>query len=132
MAYILDEAGFFTGTYDGPGQPANSTNVPPPEDALQPLRFVAGAWVMVSTSYTISLFAFFNRFTSDERLSIRVAESTNLVVADFMMLVAAAKFIDLADSQTVAGVGYLASVHLLTAERSAQILSHIVDDAERP
>lgn len=130
--YILDAAGFVTGAFDGPGQPANSTNVPPPADAARPLQFVGGAWVMATAGVPVSLLAFFNRFTSTERLAIRAAQPTNPVVADFMMLVNAAKFIDLANADTVAGLDYLTYVHLVTADRAAQILSHVVTDAERP
>lgn len=132
MAYILDEAGYVTGTYDGPGLGVRSTNVSPPAGANVPLQFVDGAWVMPVTNLNISLLAFFNRFTTAERLSIRQAQVSNPVVADFMMLVNAAKFIGLADDNTVAGLGYLKSVNLVTAERAAQILSQIIGDAERP
>lgn len=131
MAWLLDSAGFVTGTYDGPSQPANSTSVPPPANAAVPLRFHDGAWVITGGT-AVSLLAFFNRFTTTERLAIRLAQVSNPVVADFMMLVNAAKFIDLADENTTAGLGYLTSVHLVTAERAQQILNPIIGDAERP
>lgn len=133
MAYILDEAGYVTGTYDGPGQPSSSTNVQPPAGAAVPLQFVGGAWVLSAPVGTnVSLLAFYNRFTSAERLDIRAAQASNPVVADFMMLVGAAKFIDLSSPDTQAGVAYLAQVGLLTAARADTILNAAISDSELP
>lgn len=133
MAWLLDEAGYVTGTYYGPGQPANSTTVPPPADAATPLQFVDGAWLVSQTaSKRITLLAFYSRFTSDERLAVRVAQARDMVVADFMMLVGAATFIDLDADDTQNGIAYLVSTHLLTTERAAAILGAAITDAERP
>lgn len=133
MAYVLDQAGFVTGTYDGPGQPANSTGIMPPANAKQPLQFVDGEWLLSQASETrVTLLAFYSRFTTAERLAVRVAQARDMIVADFMMLVGAASFIDLAADDTQQGVAYLVSTHLLTTERAAAILGAPITDAERP
>lgn len=132
MAYILDDAGFVTGTYDGPDQPANSTNVPPPTGAAIPLQFVNDAWVMAASDHRITYMAFLSRFTSVERGKVRAAQVRDGTVADFLMLAQAAKYIDLTDPRVTGGVAYFASVELITADRVAQILSLDIDDAERP
>lgn len=130
--YILDSAGFVTGTCDS-APPANSTNLPPPADAKQPPQFVSGEWLMPESAGTrITLLAFYSRFTTAERLAVRVAQVRDMIVADFMMLVGAASFIDLAADDTQMGVAYLVSTHLLTTERAAVILGAPITDAERP
>lgn len=65
--------------------------------------------------------AFLNRFTSQERVAIR--SSTDPVVIDFMELMNAASEIDRTNSDTIAGINYLASIGLLTAQRAQEILA---------
>ena len=134
MAWILDDAGFVTGTFDGSGAPAGSTSVPPPANAAQPLRFVDGAWLATveRTDKFISLLAFYSRFTTAERVAIRQMTARDPIVADFMMLVDAAKYIDLDMSDTQMGVAYLVSIHVLTEPRAGAILGVPILQAERP
>lgn len=47
--YVLNSGGYVVATFDGHGQPANSTAVPPPPNAAIPLQFVNGAWVLKPT-----------------------------------------------------------------------------------
>lgn len=135
-AYILDSAGFVTGVYDGPGQPAGSTTVAPPSNAAHPLRFVNGAWVLQSVpvaDYRITRLSFLNRMTLQERVAIRgMAAGGELVVADFMDLLSAAAWIDLDRQDTKDGVEYLRVKGLLTSARSNAILNDPIQDAERP
>ena len=133
--YILDEAGFVTGTYSGPSTPANSTNIPPPDDAAQPLQFVNGAWKATpaaSGNKFITLLAFYSRFTQTERLLIRAAQTRDPVTADFMMLVGAASYIDLASDEAQNGIAYMASTHLISVERAAEIIGAPIAENERP
>lgn len=136
MALILDAAGFVIGTYDGPGQPANSTSVSPPTGAAVPLRFLAGAWVMRPTPRTdknITRLAFLNRLTLQERVAIRAAAAEGeLVVADILDLLNAASFIDLAGENTTTSVEYLREKTLLSSARANDILNAPILDAERP
>lgn len=133
MAYILDAAGFVTGTYNGPGQPANSTNVPPPDDAAKPLQFVGGAWNFESPeNHFITYLAFLSRFTGDERATVRALQSRDPNVADFIMLAQAAEHIDLDDVRVAGGVAYFASVGIVTGARAFEILSLEISYSERP
>lgn len=132
-AYILDAAGYIIGTSDDPGAPANSTQITPPDNSATPLQFVNGAWLIAQPeNYFITLLAFYSRFTQSERLAIRAAQTRDFIVADFMMLVGAATYIDLAGDDTQNGVAYLVSISLLTTARAAAILGAQIADSERP
>ena len=131
--YILDEAGFVTGTYDGPGQPASSTDIRPPDNAVQPLQFVGGAWLVAAEPvHHITYMAFLSRFTSGERATVRAVLPKDTTAADVIMLAQAALFIDLEDPRVVGGVHYFASVGIITAVRIPEILSLEISDSERP
>jgi hypothetical protein len=133
MAYILDAAGYVTGTYDGPGQAANSTTISPPANAAHPLRFVDGAWlVQDAPARHITFRAMLERFTAVERAQVRALETRDMGVADFLMLARAASFIDLDDGTTQMGVAYLVSIKAITTDRAAAILGAEVTEAERP
>lgn len=133
-SYIFDEAGFVAGMYDGMGAPLGSTQVPPPPNAAKPLRFLNGAWVLEPSAPEahISLLAFYNRFTSPERILVKLARANDMIVDDFMMLVGAAKYIDLNNQDTKNGVAYLVYKDLLTTTRATAILGAPIADAERP
>jgi len=64
---------------------------------------------------------FMQRFTVQERIAIRGERGTDPVVHDFLSLLEVAQNVDLDDPATVAGVGYLVSVNLLTAERATLV-----------
>lgn len=133
-AFILDAAGYVTGTFDGPGQPANSTTIAPPSNAAQPLRFVDGTWAIGAPSGArhITYKALLLRFTAGERTKVRALEARDPGVADFLMLARAASYIDLDDEVTKQGVAYLVSIEVLTEERAGQVLGAPVEDVERP
>lgn len=131
--YILNSAGFVTGTYDGPGQPANSTSIAPPDGAAVPLQFLNGAWVLAQpTDRFVSNFAFFDRFTSEERAKIRQFATQDADTADFLMLANAAKKIDLDLDKVKQGINYFILVGILTADRGNTILTAQVTADEMP
>ncbi len=63
---------------------------------------------------------FLRRFTAQERIAARA--SNDPYVIDFIALLARAPSIHLDDPDTVAGVGYLAQLGILTAGRAEEIL----------
>jgi len=72
--------------------------------------------------YQWTAYEFLNRFTGTEREAIRTEAKTNPNVADFLMLATAAQVIISDDPVTVAGMGYLVSIGLITEQRKNQIL----------
>jgi hypothetical protein len=85
-AWILDAAGFLTGTYDGPGQPASSTRIQPPENAAQPLRFVDGAWLIAKPPGppTVGPNEFYFLWTMQEQIAIDSLRETDPGIKLFM------------------------------------------------
>ena len=72
--------------------------------------------------HTWTAYEFLNRFTSLERGAIRAAALSDNNVADFQMLAMAAQEITSNDPVTVAGMDYLVSLNIITAQRKTQIL----------
>jgi hypothetical protein len=85
-AWILDTAGFVTGVYSGPSQPANSVMTPPPEGAAQPLRFLDGAWVLAAAPVapTVGPNEFYFLWTMDEQIAIDKLRETDAGIKLFM------------------------------------------------
>lgn len=75
----------------------------------------------VKSSNVYTKLAFLNRFTSQERVAIRA--SVDPIVIDFMELMNAASEIDRTNPDTVAGINYLVTVGLLTAQRAQEVLA---------
>lgn len=67
--------------------------------------------------------AFRQRFTVPELIGIYTAAASNVVIKIMMDNQALAAYVDLSRSDTIAGVGYLASLGLLTADRMTAILT---------
>lgn len=137
QTYILDSQGYVIGVSAGETTPsAGRTSAEPPTNAVLPLRFINGAWVVPATyptSKRITRLAFLNRMTLQERVAIRgAAAGGELVVADFMDLLSAATWIDLDRQDTKDGVEYLRVKGLLTSVRANAILNDPIQDAERP
>lgn len=65
---------------------------------------------------------FKRRFTAAERIAIRAARDTDPIVNDFIDLLDSAELVFLDDADLAAGLGYLASLGLLTAGRPAEIV----------
>jgi hypothetical protein len=72
---------------------------------------------------TISALAFKQRLTAIERMAIRAASATDPVITDFLDLLdtPGEGLIHLDYPDTVAGVAYLVSHNLLTADRAAAL-----------
>lgn len=130
MALLIDSEGYVIGSYDGPGLPANGVRNVPPENAIVPLRYVNGSWLVPSTKITYT--AFLTRFTGDERSMIRALQQRDANVADFIMLAQAASFIDLQDQRVQQGLAYFVSIKAITSARAEEIISAPVVSSEMP
>lgn len=84
-------------------------------------------WGGVASSTRITRLAFLNRFSDEEAVAIDLASQGATYNAAMMRRaqkrIDAASFIELTDSNTIAGVMTLESVGLLSQGRAAQILS---------
>lgn len=72
---------------------------------------------------SLSQLDFLRRFTVQERVAVREAAKTDAIVADFLDLLNRATEIHVDAPDTIAGIGYLVSVSLLTEPRAAEILA---------
>jgi len=81
-------------------------------------RFTPRPVQKIWTSYE-----FLNRFTAEERATIREAAVLDGGVADFLMLAQAAQDIVSDDPVTIGGMDYLVSLTIITPARRAEILS---------
>lgn len=97
---------------------------PPTQEAPEPAA-EQPSWLI--TSYALQL-----RFDQAERLAIRNAAQTDLVINDWLTLVQAAQHIDLQHADTVAGIHYLAAHQHITEQHAEQILSTPAQPAELP
>lgn len=138
-AYILDAAGFVTGTFDGPGAPAGSTSVPPPANAIQPLRFVDGAWLAEAVAPTswddvppeywhIDIGPFFDRFGQK---ALTITSSEDNVVKGLLTLILPRKYIDLKRADMPQMLGILVSKGLITAAEKQAVLTNPTTEYER-
>ena len=76
---------------------------------------------LVPSSTSLSKLEFMSRFTTEERIMIR--SSTDPVVLDIMKLLELAEFVNVSDTTTQQGVGYLVHSGILSSERAAEILT---------
>jgi hypothetical protein len=66
---------------------------------------------------------FMNRFTPQERISVRTLAKTDPLIDDFMQLLALAEEVNLDDQTTQAALNYLAYLGALTPQRVVEILA---------
>ncbi len=66
---------------------------------------------------------YMRRFTLAEEAGIRVAARTDPMIEVILGRLSAAEYVDVTDPETMAGVDYLVSQGLLTAERKAEVLA---------
>jgi hypothetical protein len=71
----------------------------------------------------ISRLNFLRRFTRAERIALRAAETTDPVVADFLLMLTLAEDVDLTSPDVTEGLAYLEANGFVTAERGATIRS---------
>jgi hypothetical protein len=69
----------------------------------------------------ISRLNFLRRFTRAERIALRAAETTDPVVADFLLMLTLAEDVDLTSADVTEGLAYLEANGFVTAERGAAI-----------
>ena len=111
-----------------------------PATVGQRFRFMtAGGWqygtyvpepVPEVVDMRITKLAFKQRFTQDERIAIRAAETIPQVY-DFQDLVNSATFIDLSRPDTVAAVNAIERLGLIEAGRASIILGPTAEEIER-
>ena len=80
----------------------------------------------------ITLRAFYDRFTQPERLAIRTAAKTDVVVEDFMKYAEAGPTVDMDSDKTAAGLAYLETEELISAGRADEIRTVPVTAEEAP
>jgi hypothetical protein len=133
--YILDESGFIIGIVDGAGTSQRSTTIPPNWEENPVPQFVNGAWVPPAAigppDMRITRLSFMQRFTSQERITIRITASSDPQVQDVWALMDAATFIDLARIETQQGVGLLAFKNQISQSRVTEILTADIQPTER-
>ncbi|GGC19681.1 hypothetical protein GCM10011363_40470 [Marivita lacus] len=71
----------------------------------------------------VSRLDFLRRFTRTERIALRAAETTDPVVADFLLMLTLAEDVDLTSADVTEGLAYLEANGFVTAERGAAIRS---------
>lgn len=76
----------------------------------------------VNNRTNYSKLEFLTKFSIAERLAAR--SSADPIVEDFMQLVNLAENIDIQDHQTIAGIGYLVHVGILSQTRATEILNN--------
>ena len=69
----------------------------------------------------VSRLDFQRRFTRTERIALRAAETTDPVVADFLLMLTLAEDVDLTSPDVTEGLAYLEANGFVTAERGAAI-----------
>lgn len=72
---------------------------------------------------TLTPSTFKQRFTLAERTAIRAAGATDMVIADYLDILATARDVDLNDANVVAGLDYMVGQALITASRKDEILN---------
>lgn len=85
----------------------------------QQLKFTAKS----NVERHLSVYEFLNKFTAQERISIRTTSVTNAALADYMDMLSAASYIDLNDPTLYGGLYYLSILGLILPARIAEILS---------
>ncbi len=73
------------------------------------------------TSTVYTKLEFMTRFTIAERLSAK--GSNDPIVSDFLELLSIAEHIDISDTNTIAGVNYLAYLGIITQQRATEVLT---------
>ncbi len=71
----------------------------------------------------VSRLDFLRRFTRAERIALRAAETTDPVVADFLLMLTLAEDVELTSADVTEGLTYLEANGFVTAERGVAIRS---------
>lgn len=125
--YIYDNSGFLKSVFNGDGQPANSTTLAPVYTEGKTPQFLNGAWVSDEGNLKPTPPEFLLLLTLQERVAIRAARATDLVVDDLLQMVEDPRltFVELTNPSVVEAVTYLTTLEppLLTAERATRVLA---------
>ena len=78
----------------------------------------------------ITKFAFKQRLTQSERITIRTAATTNPIVYDFLDIMDSATFIDLSRQDTIDGLNAMEAAGLLDEGRANEILTNPIQPDE--
>ena len=138
MPYLLNIDGYLVGFNDNPGNPANSTNIAPPANAVYPNRFLSGAWVTEAPAITwatapaeywwIDVGSFFDRFGSK---ALSITSSTDPEVAGLVTLVVPRKYVDLQRADLPDLLDVLVRKELITEAEKATVLATPTTESER-
>jgi hypothetical protein len=71
----------------------------------------------------ITKLEFLNRFTAEERITIRTVAQTNPAIADYLAMLDAAQDVSLIDARTIGGAQALEAAGLIGEGRAAEILA---------
>lgn len=123
--YIYNTQGFLTGVYDGDSTPENSTTLTPVFiDGKMP-QFLNGSWCVGNLKPTPPQFMLL--LTLMERVNIRAARDTNLVVDDLLRMLEDPRLpvVELVDPGIIEALNYMTTTtpQLLTPARVARILA---------
>lgn len=125
--YIYDKQGFLTGTYDGDGEPENSTTLLPIFFEGKVPQFLNGAWGSSGGNLKPTPPEFLLLMTLQERVAIRAARSTDPEVDDLLRMVEDPRlpFVELTNPSVIELVTHLTTPEppLLTLERAARVLA---------
>ena len=75
------------------------------------------------TEYTVHQFR--NKFTAAEKVALYNAANTDVNVKILLDDLMSARFVDVANQETIDGVNYLASQSIITTERAQEILTGV-------
>jgi hypothetical protein len=87
------------------------------------IKMIAPAGVIVPVSMKITKLALRQRLTIQELMALQVASQTSIFLQVLKDNLTVSTFIDLARADTIAGIGALVSMGILTADRAATILT---------
>jgi hypothetical protein len=113
---VSADGSYMMGYYDGPSDLEDWDGTGLPEKTIvQP---------------PVTPLAFLRRFTREERVSIRGTVKKDPMVEDFLSIIENGQYVDLSDEDTMAGLGYLVSISVLTPARQEEILQTPVKESE--
>lgn len=116
---ILDDLGVVVSIVSSDTKPTSGVKIPNGVECVVGWKW--NGWEFDAPKWTA--YEFLNRFTPEERASFRSAASTDVNVADMLLLVQAAQEVLSNDPVTIMGMDYLVSVGLLTQRRRDTILA---------
>ena len=126
VSYIYNEVGFLTGVSQGFSVSENSTTIPPIYAEGNTPRFIDGAW-QTQGNLKPTPPQFMLLLTLMERVYIRAARDTNLVVDDLLRMLEDPRLtvVELVDPSIIEALNYMTTTtpQLLTPARVARILT---------